>query len=186
MSEILKRFLPLGITITLLCGLVYVLLQQNYRIAANDPQLQFSTDIAESLNQGNPPEVVIPATNVDMQKSLAVFIMVFNKEGKVVLSTGQLAGKIPEIPKGVFDFTAKNGQDKITWQPQKGVRAAIVVVPYKEGYVLVGRSLREIEKRINMLGFEVFLGWVITILAAFFAKVFLMEKAFKVSRRKLI
>ncbi len=185
MGEVLKKFFPLAVVITLLCGLVYVLFQQNYRISANDPQVQFSSDIAESLNQGNPAEMIIPATNVDMQKSLAVFIMVFNKEGKVVLSTGQLAGKIPEVPKGVFDFTNKNGQDRVTWQPQKGVRIAAVVMPYKDGYVLVGRSLKEVEKRIGMLGFQVFLAWVIILLAAFFAKVLFMGKVSRISRKNL-
>jgi hypothetical protein len=48
---------------------------------------------------------------------------------------------------GVLDYVRKNGQDRVTWQPAPGVRMATVVVPYKNGFVMAGRSLTEVEKR---------------------------------------
>ncbi len=46
-------------------------------------------------------------------------------------------------------------QNRITWQPEKDARIALVVQAYKHenatGYALVGRSLREVEARKDML-----------------------------------
>lgn len=166
----MKHFIPLTIVITGLCGLFYLIVQQTYRVSANDPQLQFSYDIASSLNNGTPPQAIIPPTKVDMAKSLAVFIMIFDTNERLLLSTGEIAGKVPEVPTGVFDFVKRNGEDRITWQPQKGVRNAIVVTKYKDGYILVGRSLKEVEKREDMLLKQVMIGWLLILLAGFIAK----------------
>ncbi len=46
------------------------------------------------------------------------------------------------------------GEDRITWQPEPGIRSAVVVVHYTgatPGYVMAGRSLREVEWRIDRL-----------------------------------
>jgi hypothetical protein len=37
--------------------------------------------------------------------------------------------------------------DRLTWMPEAGVRSAIVVIHYDNGYVLAGRSLRRVEQR---------------------------------------
>ena len=61
-----------------------------------------------------------------------------------------------------------HGQDRITWQPRTGVRQAIVAVYFhgrKTGYVVAGRSLREVEKRVDDLGLIVAAAWLVTLLA---------------------
>lgn len=163
----LKYFTPLAIVITLLSGLMYVTGQQLLRISANDPQIQFAQDIAASLNSGNTPQAIIPASRVDMAKSLATFIMVFDAKGTLMLSTGEINGKEPTVPVGVFDYVTKNGEDRFTWQPQSGVRNAVVATKYKNGFVLVGRSLKEVEKREDNLLKVVIFGWVATMIATF-------------------
>ena len=40
------------------------------------------------------------------------------------------------------------------------------------GFVLGGRSLREVEKRVDDLTFEVFVGWIVTLLTTFAAILF--------------
>ena len=70
--------------------------------------------------------------------------------GKVVASDALLNGSTPELPAGVLDDVRKNGEDRFTWQPEPGVRIAAVVAPLpgtSEGFVLAGRSLREVELR---------------------------------------
>jgi hypothetical protein len=70
----------------------------------------------------------------------------------------------PVLPKGVFEVVKINGEDRVTWQPQKNVRMAIVVMKVNSAqvnYVAVGRSLRETEVREGDLLFMVFMGWVI-------------------------
>ena len=48
----------------------------------------------------------------------------------------------------------------MTWQPQSGVRVAQVSVPWSGGTVLAGRSLREVERRIDQLLLLVAAAWV--------------------------
>lgn len=184
MREAVRKFIPLALVITLLSGLIYFVEQQNLRMGANDPQVQFAQDIASSLSQGTPPDTIIPPSRVDMSKSLAVFIMIFSNDKKLVLSTGEISGKVPELPSGVFDFVSKNREDRITWQPQKGVRAAAVVEKYKDGYVLVGRSLKEVESREDKLLQQVLLGWFIIMIVAFTAKVVVAGRAKGLSRKR--
>lgn len=85
----------------------------------------------------------------------------FLEGGGPIAGSGTLDGKLPTLPPGVFDFTRQNGQDGITWQPQPDVRSAIVVVHYnglQSGFVLAGRSLREVEIREDKsLPFKIFL-----------------------------
>jgi hypothetical protein len=58
-------------------------------------------------------------------------------------------------PKGVLGASTLTHQNRITWQPRAGTRIALVVQAYKHdantGYVLVGRSLKEVEVREDML-----------------------------------
>lgn len=176
MSPKVKYFLPFAVLITLLSGLIYGTGQQILRQSANDPQIQFAEDIASSLSAGNSPQAVIPPARMDMSKSLATFIMVFNNKGGLTLSTGEINGKVPTVPSGVFSYVNKNGEDRLTWQPQTGVRTAAVVTKYKNGYVLVGRSLRETEKRIDNLMKIVALGWIVTLAATFASILFLSPK----------
>lgn len=150
--NILKLWLPLAIVTTALCALVYIVVQQSLRQDANDPQIQLAEDGADALNAGQPIESIVPQTTpINLARSLAPFVMVFNNSGKVVASSAQLNGQPPSIPFGVLDNAQENGENRVTWQPADGVRIASVVVPYTAngvtGYVLAGRSLRAVEDR---------------------------------------
>ena len=70
---------------------------------------------------------------------------------------------------GLFIFsgcTKDNNEDRITWQPKKGVRNAIVVRSYhvtvstSTGYIMAGRSLREVENRVSVIGRYAMLAWM--------------------------
>jgi len=145
--KIIKKWLPLAIASAGLCALVYVSVQQSLRMSANDPQIQMAEDAASALNRDAKVEAVIPATQVELSESLAPFLMVFDQSGKVVASSAILHGAVPSYPSGVLDYVRQNGQERVTWQPEAGVRMATVAVPTKNGFVMAGRSLLEIEKR---------------------------------------
>jgi len=135
-------------TITGLVGLCYAVVQQDIRQSANDPQIQIAEDSAAKLTDGQSIQNVVPSEKVDIAKSLAPYIIVFDATGKPLASSALLNGQTPTIPAGVFDYIKSNGEDRITWQPQPGVRSAVVVTQFKgsnSGFVLVGRSLREVE-----------------------------------------
>jgi hypothetical protein len=168
---ILKTWLPLAITITCLSGLIYLSVQQNLRMSANDPQIQIAQDIANQLVKGQDPRAFVPSTTTELSKSLATYIILFDKDGKLVGSSVTLDGKTPVVPQGVFAQTQKssNGETRFTWQPQVGVRSAVVVDYYKgpvPGFVLIGRSIKEVEIRETQQEYIVFLGWATTMLVS--------------------
>jgi hypothetical protein len=146
--NILRQWLPIALVIVFVSGLVYVTVQQSLRMGANDPQIQMAEDAATALAAGASPQSVLPNTVVDISTSLAPFLVIYNIDGKPLASSGLFHGIAPLLPEGVFTFTRQNGEDRVSWQPEPGVRAAVVVVAYagtQPGFVMAGRSLREVE-----------------------------------------
>jgi len=133
---------------------LYAIPQQVLRNGANDPQIQLATDAVAMLESGAPPSEAISAGNVDMARSLAPFIIAYDDQGKPLASQARLSGGIPVLPAGVFDYVRQHGEERVSWQPilgtTRGVRIAAVVERVggaHPGFVLAGRSLREVEVR---------------------------------------
>lgn len=159
---IVRYWLPIAILATAIAWLPYAIGQQVLRQSANDPQIQMAQDAAAKLEDGQQIQQVVPAEKVNIAKSLAPYIIIFDANGKPVASSAQLNGQTPTIPAGVFDDVRQTGEDRITWQPQPDVRSAIVVTQFKgptSGFVLVGRSLREVEQRENGIMLLSLLAW---------------------------
>lgn len=153
----------LVLVISLIYGVVYVVAQQQLRSGANDPQIQLAEDTAASLNRGASTLVLSAAPKVDIAQSLAPFVIIFDNNKQVLTSTAQLDNSNPVLPPGVLTNTTATHQNRLTWQPRKGVRIAAVVEKSNDGYVLAGRSLREVEKRESGATDEVIVGWLITV-----------------------
>jgi hypothetical protein len=149
--KFLKSWLPLAVVIVAMSGLVYLTLQQVLRQGANDPQIQLSEDLAASLTSSKSPSAEFPAYQVEISTSLAPFVMIFDDDGKLLVSNALLDGNPPQYPAGVFEYVRQHGQDRVTWQPREGVRQATVftryIGPAGSGFVVAGRSLREVEER---------------------------------------
>jgi len=163
---ILVRWLPLAAAVTAMCALTYVCVQQSYRMSADDPQVQMAQDTAAALSRGSDPAKLVNAPAIDASRSLAPFVIVFDAEGRPIASGAGLDGRTPVPPPGVFDYSREHGSDRITWQPRRGVRLATVVVAYggdSPGFVLAGRSLREVERRIGDLTRIVGAAWLLAI-----------------------
>jgi hypothetical protein len=166
---ILRQWLPLAVVITAMSGLVYLAVQQALRQGANDPQIQLAEHTAAALARGGSAESVLPNTQVDLEQSIAPFVAVFDSTGTPLVSSGLLHGRMPAIPAGVFDWVRQHGEDRITWQPEPGVRQAIVVVSYAgspSGFVMAGRSLREVERREDQALLEAGAAWLATMLGS--------------------
>lgn len=125
---------------------IYAAVQHALRIGANDPQIQLAEDAAGRLGQGLPAGIG-GGEAVDVAASLAPFLIVYNPSGDVLVSSARLAGRTPTLPSGVLRDATPDHENRLTWQPQPGVRLASVVVATPQGYVLAGRSLREVERR---------------------------------------
>lgn len=174
----IKRSIFLAIVLAIVFGFAFTLAQQVMRQSANDPQIQIAEDTAAVLPTGDEPKFLTDnASNIiDMDKSLAPFLITFDNNGKLLVSTAKLNGTTPVPPAGVFAYAKAHGEDRITWQPAKGVRIAAVVAYYggqREGYALVGRSLREVENRIAKLQNLAFWAWLATTIFAIISSLFL-------------
>jgi hypothetical protein len=146
---ILRRWLPLAVALVVMAGLIYTAVQQDLRQSANDPQIQIAEDTARSLEHGQAFQPPTPG-QVDMATSLAPWAIVYDENGRPLVSTAVLDGGIPTPPAGVFAYTRQHGEDRLTWQPRPGVRSATVMVHFggaSPGFVMAGRSLREVEQR---------------------------------------
>jgi hypothetical protein len=163
-------WLPLAFSFTLLAGLVYVTVQQNFRQDANDPQIQMAEDAAMQSQDGAQAQTVVGTGKVDMARSLTPFLIVYDATGQLLASSAQLNGAVPALPPGVLDSARASGEDRLTWQPQEGVRVAAVVTPFggsRPGFVLAGRSLREVEERESRLTQLVGIALIVGIIGSF-------------------
>ncbi len=172
MSRILRTlrvWLPLATVIVGLSGLLYLVAQQVVRQGANDPQVQMANDAVQALAEGAEPAAVVPAGHLDFSQSLAPFLIIYDGAGKELAASGSLRGHVPAPPPGVLAYALKNGENRVTWQPEIGVRLAAVVLRTTEAkprLVLAARSLREVELRQAQLGLLSALGAVALLLAA--------------------
>lgn len=189
-SSAFRSWLPVAVVVIGVCGLVYITVQQNYRQSLNDPQIQMAEDAARYLADDFSPAAVVPrGTQVDISKSLAPWIAVYDENGKPLESSGFLNGAPPQPPKGVFDIarnghgkdTTIEGQNRVSWQPSLNVRSAIVVQHFSgthPGFVIAGRNMREVEEREAGLTTMVGLACIVTLVATFLAIV--------VTRRRIV
>lgn len=179
MKQTLKSWLPLAVGLTALAGTLCVVTQQIHRQLADDPQLQIAQEIGEILAQGQDPSVLDQQPKVDISKSLAPFIAVFDNDSKLISSTGQINEQAPNIPKSVIETAKSGGIHSVTWQPQEDVRTALVITKYEgenPGYAVVGKSMRENDKRAKALQIPVAIGWAASLLASLIAAMLLQRK----------
>jgi Ca2+/Na+ antiporter len=164
-----KNWLPYAAMITLMCMIIYVITQQNFRLTANDPQTQMAEDAVTAINNGaDPKSLIISGPVFEMSKSFSPFIMIYDKAGNIAAGNTTLNGKLLTLPNGVIDYIQKNGHDMVSWQPQPGVRDAMVGIKAAKGYtVIAGRSLHQVEERIATLGEQVLFGWVVSLIGMF-------------------
>jgi hypothetical protein len=171
LARVAVLWVPFAGVITILCGMVYLTVQQSLRQSANDPQIQMAEDAAGALARGAAEETVLPATQVDIATSLSPFAIVFNTRGDVVAASGRLHGRNLQLPPGVLDRVRTLGENRVTLQPERSVRIASVIHYYEDGprsgFVLAGRSLREIESREQQTQTFVAIAWVVSVAISF-------------------
>jgi energy-converting hydrogenase Eha subunit F len=185
-SRAFALWIPFVVALTGVFGCIYLATQQNYRQSFNDPQVQIAEDAALRLTEGGVPADIVSHSEpiVDLQKSLALWIGVYDSSGKPLESSGVLAGEPPQPPLGLFDDTTWtfekayviNGMKEVhvTWQSKYDTRQALVIVHAGDRFVVVGRSMRVIEDRIIDMGHELLFGWAFTNLATLAAIGFLL------------
>lgn len=180
-KNILRIWLPFAVVTTAFCALAYLLVQQSMRMGLNDPQIQMAEDAVSAMNNGATIDSVAAGPKIEMSASLAPFIVVYDASGKPVGGSGLLNGQLPDYPKGALDTAKQSGDNRVSWQPNANVRIASVVVPYKDGFVMAGRNMREVESRENNAELIAVLAGITTLIATFIVialgEIFLAEKS---------
>ncbi len=175
--NVLRQFIPLSVAISLICLLIYASLQQQIRVNnGNYPQVTMAYDLADKLNHS---QTVDLSNKVKINQSLNPFVIIYDKNGQVLDSQADLNDQTPPLPEGML-YAKKGGFDdnRVTWQPRADVRIAAVIVPYNNGFVLVGRNMREIETQAKYALERVVFGWMIIMGASLFS-VILVQAMFK-------
>jgi hypothetical protein len=135
--------------------------QQVLRLGANDPQVEITGNLKAMLERGENPSPLVSREVVDMNESLSPFTMVFDEQGHPVASSAQLNGSSPVPPAGVFTHVRERGEERFTWQPQRGVRIAAVMRHVNTGgFIMAGRNMREVEARENLATTQAGLIWL--------------------------
>jgi hypothetical protein len=110
-TTIFKNWLAYAGIITLLCGIVYITVQQSYRLSANDPQLQLAEDAANALNKGaDPKSLVATSPAIDISESLSPYLIIYDASGNIAAGTATLNSKPLKIPQGVIDYIKKTAR----------------------------------------------------------------------------
>jgi hypothetical protein len=181
-KSILKVWLPLVALLILVCFIIYGTVQQTYRTGADDPQIQMAEEAVNALENGANPKSLLKANSIEISKGLLPYTIIYNENEDVMASDALLNGMEPVLPKGVLTFakTNANHTDVLTWQPQVGIRSAIVVKYVSgsfNGFVITGRSLRLTEERESNLIRQILFG-LVSSAAALLVFVFIWQLIF--------
>lgn len=148
----MKRISWLGAGVVLVIGFatVFVVAQQLQRNQGDWPQVQIAEDAAYSLWHGAKVTSLSQLQpQVDINHSLAPFLIIYDKRGTVVAGSGNIGGVVPTIPYGVLVSSQGKPYHRVTWQPTGDVRIAAVSVAAGKYYAVSGRSLTEVEKGVS-------------------------------------
>ena len=183
-ATIITSHLTAAAICTVMIGLIYAGIQQNYRMTANDPQTQIADDVSAYLMKGKSVDRFFKDDTIELSESLYPFVALYDKDGNVIRSTAVLNNTLLQMPKGVFSFAAINGENRVTWQPGPGVRMATVIKhissPYAT-YVVAGRSLNEIEIRESNLIKMSVIGWVLCMALLIIHFIWMMFRARRIA-----
>jgi len=164
-------------------SLGYIVAQQSLRLGANEAAIQLAIETSMKLQDGMSAKEAVPVYKEDISKSLSPFVMIYDKNQRLLATSAEMDGGDPLYPLGVLSYVDQKGEDRVTWQPQAGLRFASVAIKYQEGYIVAARSLQEPEKLIDDIGRLVVAAWLAcAIFSALAAGVifFLMKKIFTV------
>jgi hypothetical protein len=163
MKKLVMALAGVGILVVIF-GTIYGAAQQVQRSDANMPQIQIAEDEAARINSGFDSQVRSALPPVDMHKSLAPFVIIYDKKGNVVSGSGYLNSKVPKVSLGMLEASKGKDYSAVTWEPQKDVRIASVTVAAKDYYVLSGRSLTEVEKNETHTFQLAFIGGIVALM----------------------
>lgn len=149
--------------VSVVCAGVTVSLFRTYRSAAQEPQGQIAESVVKLLALDvAPSEIVVGVDKTDIRTSAAPWVVIYDAHTAPLASSALLDNAVPHIPEGVFTYAKSAGENRVTWQPDQGVRHSIVVMPAGDEYFVVsGRSLSETETELGRLYKQLAIVWAL-------------------------
>ena len=157
--------MPIAAAATLMAVLASVLTQQHLAVAAHNPQAKMAEQAVARLDSGTDVRSIVPAKTIDMVSSSDPYLVVFDRARHVLISSAALHGRSPEFPASLFSNLPFRGEREITWQPETGVRTAVVVARWTRGFVLAGQSLGPSSNLEREVWLVAVLGWLASLSA---------------------
>ena len=148
-------WLAAAVVVTLIFGSVYVAFQQLGRRSANDAPAAAAAARVQQVPAGTEP-----AARVELTPASGVFVVVYGADDKPESGTATLHGALPVVPAGVLRTARDSGIDTVTWQPEPGLRMAIVARSSAGRVVVAGQSLAPYEDRDRTTMIFLALGWL--------------------------
>lgn len=165
-------WLAAAVVVTLVFGSLYVVFQLSGRRSANIAPAAAAAAQVQLL--GSPPSPAAP--RLELTPDSGVFVIVYGTDDKPETGTATLHGALPAVPPGVLETARASGADMVTWQPEPGLRMAVVARSSAGKVVVAGQPLTPYEATDRIIMLYLGLGWlgcVLVLAAGFAASVFL-------------
>lgn len=142
-------WLTAAVVVSLIFGSVYVSFQQLGRRTANAAPAAAAASQVQSLGAET-----VPSPRLELTPESGIFVIIYGPDDKPVSGTATLHGSLPVLPPGVLQTARTAGSDAVTWQPEPGLRMAVVARSAAGKVIVAGQSLTPYEDRDQMvLGF---------------------------------
>lgn len=166
-------WLAAAVIVIVVFGTVYLTLQHIGREAVNDAPAAAAAAQIQKIDS-------YPAgPRLELTKDSGTFVIVYGEDNTPVFTTVTLHGEAPNLPAGVLDTTRTAGMDAVTWQPEPGLRMAVVTRQAAGKVVVAGQSLTPFENTDRWTQLVLTAGWLASMLvlaAAFAVTVFISRR----------
>jgi hypothetical protein len=148
-------WLTAAIIVTLIFGSVYGALQQLGRRSANAAPAAAGAAEVQQIGSER-----FTAPRLELTPDTGVFVIVYGPDNAPVSGTVTLHGSLPVLPPGVLQSARDLGSDAVTWQPEPGLRMAVVARSAAGKVVVAGQSLTPYEDRDRIVQLFLAAGWL--------------------------
>jgi hypothetical protein len=150
-------WLTAAVVVSIIFGSIYLTFQQLGRRSANDAPAATAAAQVELLGAET-----VPPPRLELTPESGIFVIIYGPDDQPVSGTATLHGSLPVLPAGVLQTARTAGSDAVTWQPEPGLRMAVVARPAGGKVTVAGQSLAPYENRDQMVLVFLASGWLLS------------------------
>ena len=139
-------------------GCTYVSFQQIERNNANGHAAMTAKQVIYELENGKSLQEALPV-DTNISTTITPFVFVYDNNKNLVASSSDNSDIV--YPNSCLEQIDKTGENRVTWQPEKGLRFATVGIKYKNGYVIGAYSLSESENTTSHFTITLLIGCIL-------------------------